>query len=125
MKLVETFEYGIIEYKKPSIPDGLLILCEIGATPENIQIQFSQEKQFQTIAKIIGAMGFLFTRVDCDFDGEKVTDYDGLTYRPEAFGLLVGIAGKVLSAITSGGGAKKKSSQTPSLSGEIQAPISN
>lgn len=100
--MIKEFEYGKIEYKLPNIPQAMELLGELGINADGTY----QIGQFALMAKMIRQLDKFISVVDCDFDGIKVTTFDGLIEQFESMAVLSEISGEILNKLNMS--AKKK-----------------
>lgn len=109
--MIEKSDLGTIEYRQPTIPEGLEILAVIGVKSSGIDKADSNE--LLMLSRVIANMGKLVLKVDCEVDGVKVTDFETICMKFEAMTMLSNIAGQIMQTIQGGLQAKKKQSKTP------------
>ena len=94
-------EYGSIEYRFPTIPEGLRLMSKLGASPEE-----AQNVSLDKIATMIEMISTFVVRVSLEVDGVKALTYEEALTHFEFAEMINELVGKIFNSFNTS--SKKK-----------------
>ncbi len=99
--MIHESKYGVIEYRKPNIPEAIELMGLMGL---NSEVMKNQEEMKQNellyVSRIIKHMGMFVTKVDITIDKKKINKYGDLLDSFCMMEDLSTISGQVLEGLS-------------------------